>query len=557
MPKQKFFADTHRADGATGGTTQHGTIYSITQPNEGFFTKNSDVDFHITREALDTFIDLAASAAPEIGGLGFGPHDKLGVDVIELDEAGSQRASSVAYANDGPWCNSRQQYYLRSAPIRTVQCAWHTHPGSMGHPSGKAGRALGDMGMFEAFFEQNEWMQNLYCPILTQGRDRDGYMVVNLNAWVCVRDPGATYGFTIGLGKVCVHDDASTFPDADFNPAWEAAVEASKRAVIDAQGVATTDSSKDEQMANYVSRIEGVVSPAFRKKTVLCIGTGGGSYFVEKLARYMPKKLILVDPDVVSISNLSRTNFTFADALNERAKTDALRERVLQVNPFIEVESYSTTLANMSVKQARALVAEADLVVEGTDNFESKKLTNELARKLKKPALFIGVHADAKSGRLIWSYPDVTPCYECAAQERYRAAAQNIAVDLDAQHGSVVDIQLIDMTSLRIALAMLEAGRQSVMGRFFDALKTRGSDITIRTSLESEWGHTVWGALLGDLPTEPKSFAAELQTYLLGIDVTGFPVTRRDSCKCSMIRELYGEKRSSAVAAHTVAIEAA
>jgi molybdopterin/thiamine biosynthesis adenylyltransferase len=530
-----FQAKVKRIDalGQQERVTKHGTKFTVSKPGNSWFSKGSEVDFHITRDAIEKLIDLAAAQNPEIGGLGFGLHDKLGVDTVELDKKGSQRASNVVYANDGVWCNDRQQHYLHSVPMRTMNMAWHTHPGTMGSPSGKVGRALGDMGMFEEFFKLNEWMQVLYCPILTHGYAGNGDLSINLNPWVCVRDANEPCGFKIGLGKVIVHKNSSTLPAAMFNPVWEASVEINKQTISRKPLIESTPSvSTGQDIEMYISRIEGVVSSRFRGKTILCIGTGGGSYFVEKLVRYMPKKVILIDPDVVSISNLSRTNFTFSDAKNERKKTDALRERLHQINPFVEVDSYSSTMADMPEAQARGIAFEADLIVEGTDNFASKKLTNELARGLRKPALYIGVHAGAKSGRLIWSYPGISPCYECAAHDRYMAAAANSAVDLDAQRGSVVDIQLIDMTSLRVALAMLEAGQDSVMGRFFEQLKVHGSDIMIRTSLESEWGQGMFSALLSDLPKSPKPFAAELQQFFLGIDVTAFPATNRPECSC-------------------------
>jgi molybdopterin/thiamine biosynthesis adenylyltransferase len=395
-----------------------------------------------------------------------------------------------------------------------------------------------------------------------------------------VRNPDARLGFDINLAHIKVHQDASTFPEGVFNPAWEAEVEAAKQAVVQplvsserevvalAQAAATVETKPDfdktwnaslqcaDQRSEYVKRIEGVVSPNLREKTILCIGTGGGSYFIEKLARYMPKKLILIDPDTVSISNLCRTNFAFSDATENRFKVDALSERVLHINPFIEIERHTTIMANMTEAELQAIVVQADLIVEGTDNFASKKLVNELARAYEKPALYIGVHVGAQSGRIVWSYPSVSSCYECVAQDRYRAAEAALRdttaapLNLDAQHGSVVDIQLIDMVSLRVTLAMLEAGQDSVMGRFFEHLQERGNDLMVRTSLDSPWGSQIFSALLDDLPMKPKPYADELAQYFVGIDVIALPGAVREDCDCQKHKKrlsaLYGSQPQDA-----------
>lgn len=488
------------------GKTKRGTKFEITRPIATTFGPISTHDFSISQDALHDLIDLAASRHPEIGGLGFGPSDKLGVDSIELDGAGSARGTRTVYANDGEWGCIRQEFHMAATPCRIVQMMWHTHPGSFGSPSQKVGRARGDIGMFEAFFEGNEWAEVLLTPILTQEGDR-----IRLHPWVATR--GKDGRVEVGLGNVKILNP-SKMPKAVFNADWERSVDESTN------------------RSEYVKRLSGIVSEKFRSKTILMVGTGGGSYQAEKLARYMPKKLILIDPDVVSISNLSRTNFTYEDAICSKPKVSALQERLKSINPFLEVEALPEKLEDLSLSVLRKLLREVDIIVEGSDSFQSKKFTNEVARLYKKKAVFIGVHAGAQSARIIAFDPGSTPCYECVANDRYQNTAVGVEADLPGQAGAVADLQLVDMTALKIILGMLESGEETSMGRFYTNMIVRGSEVIVRTTVESAFGSTWFDALLSDLPVEPKPYAKELSLYFLGIDATVISNRARPGCAC-------------------------
>lgn len=494
---------------ATNGRTKETkrkTKYVIRKPASTRHGPVSAHEFSITRAALHDLIDYAASDDPEIGGLGFGPFERLGVDTVELDVAGSKRATSTVYTNDGAWGIKRQNAHMDATPCRTLQMMWHTHPRNANDPSSKVGRARGDVGMFEEFFNGNEVAQVLLCPILTINEKG----VVQLNPWVAERIEG---GVKVGLANIKM-GAARKMPEAVFNPAWLA-----------------SQKESDERSA-YVKRLKGVVSDSFRNATILMVGVGGGSYMAEKLARYMPKKIILVDPDVVEMSNLARTTFTYQDATSKRPKVEALRERILAINPFVEVDVVFSTLEHMSKRALRDLIKSVDLIVEGTDSFGSKKLTNEVARIYQRPAVFIGIHAKAESGRVIFYVPGKSPCYQCTAPERYEVAETGRLLNLDGQAGSVVDIQLVDMIALKVVLAILDRNEDTSMGRFYRSLAKKGNEISIRTTPECEYGKTLFSALLSDLPTDPKPYAKELTDAFLGIDSVVMPSRYRAGCEC-------------------------
>ena len=83
---------------------------------------------------------------------------------------------------------------------------------------------------------------------------------------------------------------------------------------------------------------EGAIN-ALRKKTVAVFGLGGvGSFVVEALARSSLGRLILVDADVVSLSNLNRQLYALHSTLGKK-KAEVAAARVKDINPLIKVEA--------------------------------------------------------------------------------------------------------------------------------------------------------------------------------------------------------------------------
>jgi hypothetical protein len=172
-----------------------------------------------TREALEALRNSVGVWLPETGAKGFGPPDRIGVDVIEFDHRGSSRGRSAVYAPDAAWGNQRMAYWLRrpenALRLWTMDC--HSHPGRTGYPSSKAGSALGDLGYAEAVFEQNEIMQFFFIPILTGTGPDAAY--VELHPWmVCRDDPHTPLWAEVRI------TEEQQFPERIFNPEWERSI---------------------------------------------------------------------------------------------------------------------------------------------------------------------------------------------------------------------------------------------------------------------------------------------------------------------------------------------
>lgn len=142
---------------------------------------------------------------------------------------------------------------------------------------------------------------------------------------------------------------------------------------------------------------------------VLCIGAGGlGSPVSMYLAAAGVGCLGLVDPDVVEVSNLQR-QLLFGASDVGRPKLEAARDRLLDINPHIEVRSHAEmfTAAN-----ARQIAEGYDLIIDGTDNFPTRYLSNDTAVWLGIPNVYGSILRF--DGQVAVFAPHLGgPCYRC------------------------------------------------------------------------------------------------------------------------------------------------
>ncbi len=146
--------------------------------------------------------------------------------------------------------------------------------------------------------------------------------------------------------------------------------------------------------------------------SVLVIGTGGlGSPVALYLAAAGVGRIGLVDYDVVDYSNLQRQVIHGTSGIGD-LKVESARRRMLDLNPDIQVEVYNEPFTSANAMQ----IAESyDLIVDGTDNFPTRYLTNDLCVLTGKPNVYGSIFRfdgqvsvfDARRG----------PCYRCLFPE--------------------------------------------------------------------------------------------------------------------------------------------
>jgi molybdopterin/thiamine biosynthesis adenylyltransferase len=147
-----------------------------------------------------------------------------------------------------------------------------------------------------------------------------------------------------------------------------------------------------------------------RAGRVLVIGCGAlGSAAVNLLARAGVGQITVVDRDFVELSNLQRQLlFDEADAAAGTPKAIAAARAVARINSEVEVRPFVADVTPINVEQ---FVARADVVLDGTDNFETRYLVNDACVKLGIPWVYGG--AIGSTGMSMTIVPGETACFRC------------------------------------------------------------------------------------------------------------------------------------------------
>src|SRR5271165_5122437 len=147
--------------------------------------------------------------------------------------------------------------------------------------------------------------------------------------------------------------------------------------------------------------------------SVLCIGAGGlGSPIAMYLAAAGIGKIGIVDFDVVDFSNLQRQIIHSTPDVG-RPKAESARETILGINPTCKVVIHNVRLSS---ENALEIIAQYDIVVDGTDNFPTRYLTNDACVLLKKPNVYGSIFRF--EGQASVFAPHLGgPCYRCLYPE--------------------------------------------------------------------------------------------------------------------------------------------
>lgn len=150
----------------------------------------------------------------------------------------------------------------------------------------------------------------------------------------------------------------------------------------------------------------------------LIVGLGAlGCQTADLLARAGVGTLTLIDRDLVEFTNLQRQClYTERDAIAALPKAHAAAARLRDVNSSITLHAIS---ADLTARNALALVNTPDILIDGTDNFETRFLLNDLAVKLQVPFAYAGVIAARAMQMTVVPTPAhaATPCLRCIFEE--------------------------------------------------------------------------------------------------------------------------------------------
>ena len=212
---------------------------------------------------------------------------------------------------------------------------------------------------------------------------------------------------------------------------------------------------------------------------VLCIGAGGlGSPAAVYLAAAGMGTIGIVDFDDVDLSNLQRQILHGTKDVG-RDKLESARDRLHDINPEIDVQLHK---CRFSSENAPQLVSRYDVIVDGSDNFPTRYLSNDVCVLARKPNVYGSVFRF--EGQTTVFAPHLGgPCYRCLFPE----PPPPDSVPNCAQAGVLGVLPgIIGMLQAIEAIKMIVGVGESLVGRLlhFDALKAKFRELNLRRDPE-------------------------------------------------------------------------
>jgi molybdopterin/thiamine biosynthesis adenylyltransferase len=233
------------------------------------------------------------------------------------------------------------------------------------------------------------------------------------------------------------------------------------------------------------------------ESSVVIVGCGAiGAAAANLLVRAGVGRIRIVDRDFVEPSNLQRqTLFDEADARDALPKAVAAERKLRSINSSVSVAG---AVADVNPYNAKELLAGFDVILDGTDNFETRFLVNDFAVKSGQPWIYAA--AVASYGLTMTIRPGLTPCLACLLPGDRRGQGLEETCDTIGVLAPIVNL----IASLEVAEAMkLSAGRETDLhGRLIscDVWTGRFQSIKVPRNLEcpvcvrGEFAHLDGGA---------------------------------------------------------------
>ena len=207
---------------------------------------------------------------------------------------------------------------------------------------------------------------------------------------------------------------------------------------------------------------------------VLFIGAGGlGAPAMLYMAAAGVGTIGIVDFDIVDVSNLQRQVVHTTDRVGEK-KTDSAAETIRALNPDVQVNLYDEMLTEENVDR---LIADYDVILDGTDTFETRYTLNDAAVRAGIPVVHASVFRF--EGQLTVFQPHVGPCYRClypAPPPPELAPGCSVAGVLGVVPGTLGILQATEALKLLLGVGEPLVGRLLI----YDALDQTFQELRLR-----------------------------------------------------------------------------
>ncbi len=224
-----------------------------------------------------------------------------------------------------------------------------------------------------------------------------------------------------------------------------------------------------------------------KQAKVLMVGTGGlGAPLGLYLAAAGIGRIGVVDFDVVDFTNLQRQVIHGTKDVG-RPKIDSAADRMRDINPNVQIDKFEVALTS---ENAMEIVAQYDMVVDGTDNFPTRYLVNDACVLLKKPNVYGSIFR-FEGQASVFAYPGGPmaadgkqgPCYRCLYPEPPPPGLVPSCAE-----GGVLGILpgLVGLIQATEAVKLILGKGESLVGRLmlYDALAMRFRELKLRRNPE-------------------------------------------------------------------------
>jgi adenylyltransferase/sulfurtransferase len=211
-----------------------------------------------------------------------------------------------------------------------------------------------------------------------------------------------------------------------------------------------------------------------KNASVLLVGCGAlGSPAALYLAAAGVGRLGLVDADVVDASNLQR-QILHGESWVGKPKLDSATARLHEVNPHVAVETHRV---RFTPDNAMEIAAGYDIIVDGSDNFPTRFLTNDTAFFLRKPLVFGAIHRfEGQTG--VFAPHLGGPCYRCMLPQLPAPGSVPSCAEagvLGVLPGIIGSIQAMETLKLILGIGDAPLGKLTA----YDALRSRFRTLTL------------------------------------------------------------------------------
>lgn len=229
------------------------------------------------------------------------------------------------------------------------------------------------------------------------------------------------------------------------------------------------------------SRNTGILeSSIMLNKGALFIGCGSvGSLVAVELAKAGVGRFMLVDNDIFGYHNICRHQCGIYDV--GRYKTDAVADRILQINPYAQVIKKNSVIQDVDIDEIKSFCNENTIVIGGADNREGDLYASRFALSTKSSFMSIGCWERAFAGEIFFSLPEGMPTYEDflaaigytsgrVTQNRRFYTTEEELEKVSFEPGISADINFVTIVAVKLALDILNRNTQGYTQRLLSHL---------------------------------------------------------------------------------------